>query len=655
MLRKSTGGDSIQSASAAFICVSDTMTQPVLADLLTRIRDVRIGILGDFCLDAYFMLDSRASEISLETGLPTRPVKTQRYSLGGAGNVAHNLWAMDVRRLSLFGALGPDPFGKEMLGMMEERGMNTSGLQVQHESWDTHVYTKPYENNREESRIDFGNFNLLQEETGERILEELEERLAHLDLVVINQQVVSGIHTPAFRTGLVELMQRHPGFTFIADSRHHSDAYTGAIRKINMREALRLSGQREESAEWVSASEMEQIARTLHERWGTPLFLTRGEHGCIVYDQAGYQELPGLLIISPIDSVGAGDSVLAGIAAALGVGASPLTAAQLGSFVAGVTVQKLFITGTASPEEILAIGTDPDYRYRPDLARQPRRAAYEPGTQIEIVSALPATKAFTHFIFDQDGTLSTLRQGWEEIMEPMMVKAILGDRAAGVEETLYQDVVASVRDYIDKTTGVQTLVQMKGLCDLVRRFGMISEPGILDEVGYKKIYNDELLQMVTGRIERLRSGDLDVGDFTIKKAVPFLQALRKRGARLYLASGTDQEDVVREADILGYAPLFEGRLYGSVGDITRDAKKLVLERIMHDIGDQASTRIVTFGDGPVEMRETHKRGGYAVGVASNEIRRHGLNLSKRRRLIEAGADLIVPDFSQMDRLLSLLF
>ncbi len=631
------------------------MTQPALADLLNRIRNARIGILGDFCLNAYYMLDSSVSEISLETGLPTRPVKTQRYSLGGAGNVAHNLRAMGVQRLSLFGVLGPDPFGKEMLGMMEKLGMTTAGLLVQHESWDTHVYTKPYENNREENRIDFGNFNLLKALTGQQILDVLEEKLPNLDLVIINQQVVSGIHTPAFRAGLVGLMQRHPECTFIADSRHHSDAYTGAMRKINIREALRLTGQREESAEWTSPSALEQIARSLYERWGTTLFVTRGEHGCIVYDVTGFRELPGLLIISPTDPVGAGDSVLAGIAAALSVGASPLAAAELGSFVAGVTVQKLFITGTASPDEILAIGGDPDYRYRPDLARQPRKAQFMQGTEIEVVSTLPAAKTFTHFIFDQDGTLSTLRQGWEEIMEPMMVKAILGKLVSEVEETRYQDVVASVREYIDKTTGIQTLVQMKGLCDLIRRFGMVPEPDILDAAGYKEIYNGELLQMVTRRITRLQCGELDVDDFTIKKAIAFLRELHNRGARLYLASGTDQEDVIREAEILGYGPLFEGRLYGSVGDITKDAKKIVLERIMRDIGDQAGIQIVTFGDGPVEMRETHKRGGYSIGVASNEIRRHGVNLAKRRRLIEAGADLIIPDFSQMDSLLSLLF
>ena len=59
-------------------------------------RDVRIGILGDFCLDAYLLIDPAASEASVETGLSTRPVRTQRYSLGGAGNVASNLLAMGV-------------------------------------------------------------------------------------------------------------------------------------------------------------------------------------------------------------------------------------------------------------------------------------------------------------------------------------------------------------------------------------------------------------------------------------------------------------------------------------------------------------------------------------------------------------------------------
>ncbi len=330
-------------------------------------------------------------------------------------------------------------------------------------------------------------------------------------------------------------------------------------------------------------------------------------------------------------------------------------AAEFGNLVAGVTVQKLMQTGTASPEEIMNLGSDPDCRYRPDIARQPRKAVYHADTDIEIVSALPRATEFTHAIFDHDGTISTLRQGWEEIMEPMMVKAILGQKEREADEALYDHVVAAVRSFIDKTTGIQTLVQMKGLVNLVRQFKCVQESKILDERGYKKMYNEELLRMVKGRVEKLKSGQLNVDDFTIKKAVAFLKSLRARGVTLYLASGTDQDDVEQEAAILGYSDLFGQRIYGAVGDVTKEAKRLVLERILADIGDATPERILAFGDGPVEIRETHKKGGYAIGIASDEVRRYGLSVAKRRRLIEAGADMIVPDFCQMDRLLPLLF
>ena len=86
----------------------------------------------------------------------------------------------------------------------------------------------------------------------------------------------------------------------------------------------------------------------------------------------------------------------------------------------------------------------------------------------------------------------------------------------------------------------------------------------------------------------------------------------------------------------------------------REAKRVVLERICAGIGDRSLAGLVTFGDGPVEMRETRRRGGYCVGVASDEGRRSGLNPAKRTRLIRAGADLVVPDFSQRAELLALI-
>jgi bifunctional ADP-heptose synthase (sugar kinase/adenylyltransferase)/phosphoglycolate phosphatase-like HAD superfamily hydrolase len=620
--------------------------------LLDKISRVRVGIVGDFCLDAYLLMEPGASEPSLETGLSTRPVRSQRYSLGGAGNVAENLLAMGVDAVSVFGVTGQDPFGEEMRRLFTARAMNTDGLLIQREQWETHVYMKPYEREQEQHRFDFGVFNQIHPATSQLLLVKLAAALPALDVVIINEQATHGIHSKEFRERLTALIVRHPGTRFIADSRHFPGDYGPALRKVSVEQAADLCGG--DSAA-LDTRGREDVARTLSARWGTTLFMTMGENGCLVSDGERAHEVPGLLILSQVDPVGAGDSMLAGIGAALAAGAEPLHAAEFGSLVAGVTVQKLMQTGTATPEEIMKIGTDPDRRYRPDLARHPGDAVYHDDTEIEIVSGLPRGGGATHVIFDHDGTISTLRQGWEQIMEPMMVRAILGRDEREADPALHDHVVTAVRDYINKTTGIQTLVQMKGLVQLVKRFKCVPESDILDEHGYKAVFNRQLTDMVSARIRKLDGGELSVEDFTVKGAVEFLHALHQMGVRLYLASGTDQEDVEGEARILGYHSLFEERIYGAVGDVTREAKRMVLERILADLAGEPPERILTIGDGPVEIRETHKKGGYTIGVASDEIRRFGLNLAKRGRLIEAGADLIIPDYSQRTQLFPLLF
>ena len=67
---------------------------------------------------------------------------------------------------------------------------------------------------------------------------------------------------------------------------------------------------------------------------------------------------------------------------------------------------------------------------------------------------------------------------------------------------------------------------------------------------------------------------------------PSLDALHDKGVKLYLASGTDQQDVEKEADALGYAELFDGRIYGASASITKEPKKIVLEKILKDINEE---------------------------------------------------------------------
>ncbi len=630
------------------------LTEDELRALLAGGAGAKVAVLGDFCLDVYWHVDPNAAEPSLETGLETRPVSAQRCALGGAGNVVANLRALGCGHVRAFGVVGDDLWGRELLALLRADGAETGGMHTAPPDWATLVYIKPHLHERESHRFDFGHNNALADTTAESLLRDLEAALPEVDVVIVNQQVRQGIHTPAFREGLAALVAAHPARIFLVDSRHHSGEYPGAWLKLNDHEAARLVGIRRAPDALVLHEDVCTAAEHLWNRTQRPVFITRGARGLCLRDAAGLHEIPGLQTPGRIDVVGAGDSVLAGMAMALAAGAPPVRAAELGGLVAAVTIRKLRQTGTATPDEVLAVGRHPAYIYRPELAEDPRRARYHAGSEIESVTHPRTGFRATHAIFDHDGTLSTLREGWERVMEPMMIHAILGDRFALADESLYRQVVDRVRAYIDASTGVQTLVQMEGLVRLVVEFGCVAPAAIRDAAGYKAIYNDALMGGVRRRLARLRCGELGVEDFTLKNAVAMLTALHGQGVRLFLASGTDAPDVRAEAEALGYAELFEGRIYGAVGDVTREAKREVLERILSDVGNAAAGGLVTFGDGPVEIRETHRVGGLAVGIASDEIRRFGVNMAKRTRLIHAGADLIISDFSQLDRLLPLL-
>ncbi len=625
------------------------MTDTLLRPLLTAFPSLTVGVIGDFCLDYYLTIDPEGSEVSIETGLMTRAVREARFSAGGAGNVVANLAALGVGAVAAFGIVGGDPFGATLVDLLASAGADTSGLLVQRRDWHTNVYTKLYEGEREHERVDYGNFNAPSGESTLALLRGLEARLPSLDAVVINQQVRAGIHSAELRKGLAGLVARFPGTVFVVDSRSYSDDFPLACHKLNGREAARSCGVEPQPGEPVGREAAVRAAKELSARWGRPVFISRGEDGCLVGDGGEVFDVPGVAVRGPTDPVGAGDALLAGIAASLAAGASAREAASLGNLAAAVTVTKLFRTGTASPDEVLALAAEADYRYRPELAASPLAARFLPGSDIEVVTAVRTGAPPRFAVFDNDGTISTLREGWESIMEPMMIEAVLGgERSAAGRERVGRE----VKELIERTTGSQTIVQMQELVELVLRHGVVAPQDVLTPGGYKRLYLDRLMKVVGRRLARLASGELDRTDFLVKGAEAFLEGLARRGVRLYLASGTDREDVLAEATALGYARLFEDRIYGSIGEVARDPKREVLKTILAEIGDGAG--LVTFGDGPVEMRETRRAGGYAVGIASDEVRRWGPSPAKRARLVLAGADLLAPDFTQAGRLLEAL-
>lgn len=271
---------------------------------------------------------------------------------------------------------------------------------------------------------------------------------------------------------------------------------------------------------------------------------------------------------------------------------------------------------------------------------------YVPGTQIEIVNEVERG-GFKHALFDFDGTVSLLREGWQLVMEPVMVESICGSH----EPT--QEIIDEVREYIADSTGIQTILQMEHLVEMVKSRGMMPEDEILDAWGYKAVYNDRLMKRVNQRIQQLEEGTLSTEAVTLKGALHFLELMSKQGLTMYIFSGTDRDDVKNEARLVGAAPYFT-EIWGALRSYKDYNKEMVLKDIIakHNLH---GSEVLIVGDGPVEIRNARENGCVSVGVASNEIDGSGWNEEKRERLRQAGADILIADFGEGDKLIEYLF
>ncbi|MDD6882172.1 MAG: HAD family hydrolase [Eubacteriales bacterium] len=263
---------------------------------------------------------------------------------------------------------------------------------------------------------------------------------------------------------------------------------------------------------------------------------------------------------------------------------------------------------------------------------------------MEIVGKI-VDRAVKAVLFDFDGTISTLRHGWESVMEPMMIEMIAGNAEPDGE------IVKRVREYIDESTGIQTIHQMKWLAEEVRRQGR--NPGMpADPWWYKAEYNRRLMLRLADRKAEVLSGKKRAEEFLMAGAEAFLQELCARGVKVYVASGTDDADVAEEAELLGVRKYFTA-LKGAMPGSERCSKEETLRMLAREAGLQGAEMAV-FGDGKVEIALGAAMGALTVGVASDEEARHGINRAKRSRLLKAHADVIVGDFLEREALMKLL-
>jgi phosphoglycolate phosphatase-like HAD superfamily hydrolase len=260
-----------------------------------------------------------------------------------------------------------------------------------------------------------------------------------------------------------------------------------------------------------------------------------------------------------------------------------------------------------------------------------------PGTSIRILET-PQRGKIRHALFDFDGTVSMVRDGWQDIMVPMMVEIL---QECGTDESV-EELEKLIMHFVDHLTGKQTIYQMIRLAkEVAKRGGTPREP-----LEYKQMYNDRIVPVAAKRIAGLQDGSLLPDDVMVPGARALLEELSGRGVKCYLASGTDIEFVEDEASVLKIDHYFDGGIFGALPNYENFSKAMVIQKILADF-DLSGIELVVIGDGYVEIENAREVDAVTVGLVSPEGNLYHMNSDKSGRLTKAGAHVLVePDFRE---------
>jgi len=329
-----------------------TMQRARLAELLDKMRGARVALIGDLCLDVYWLADMKKSELSRETPHFPLPIAEERLSLGGGANAAANLAALRPAKVSVAGVVGADWRGAELLRLLDAAGIDSSRIVTAKNIW-TNAYCKPLragisELIYEDPRLDFCNYRPPDSDTEDRLIESLGALAPEIDVLCVSDQLPFGAVTERVREKIIALARN--GLRVVADSRDRIGLYTDVILKPNEVEAAR-------AADMPPARDLNgfaEIARRFSRTSGCEVMMTVGSFGSLYADGDGVTHIPARAIPGEIDIVGAGDSFLSGFALGVAAGASRPEAAFFAGLCSAVTIQQIGVTGVAAPEQVLA-------------------------------------------------------------------------------------------------------------------------------------------------------------------------------------------------------------------------------------------------------------------------------------------------------------
>lgn len=333
------------------------MNTEMLENILSRLKDISILVLGDYFLDKYLLVDPVLDEKSIETGLTAFQVIAKKLSPGAAGTVTNNLKALGVGKVTALGVAGDDGEGCELIKSLQATGVLTDNMVIAGERF-TPTYIKPVDmnidSNKEYNRIDIKNRTPTPGWVEDLIIERLLKLSDKVDAIIVTDQVTEkdcGTVTGRVRKTLSGLGRTRSDLIIYADSRAFIYFFNDILVKCNNHELLKAFNHdpdKEPEEDLVC-----KYGVMLSLKNNRPVFVTLGNKGQIVFQGEKVTEIPAVPAEGPFDICGAGDAATAGIISALCCGAGCCDAALLGNIVASITIQQLGTTGTASPEQVL--------------------------------------------------------------------------------------------------------------------------------------------------------------------------------------------------------------------------------------------------------------------------------------------------------------
>lgn len=247
---------------------------------------------------------------------------------------------------------------------------------------------------------------------------------------------------------------------------------------------------------------------------------------------------------------------------------------------------------------------------------------------------------------DWDGTTSLSRGGWADIMSTLYAEHL--PRLAGESDAVRREFA---RTEVMTLNGKPSIHQMAHLADLVRQRGGTPEPA--DK--YHDEFQRRLGDAVRGRLERVRQEAPGTDSLLVRGVRALFETLRTRGISLTLATGSVLHEVRHETELLNVARYFDTMHGPHTLDDRHFSKRTVIASLLRERGMEGA-KLLAFGDGPVEIRETKAVGGIAIAVASDE-ENHGsgrMDPVKRETLLAAGADGVIADFHAAQQIVEAL-